>query len=286
MKFEFIHSHRTQFKVARMCRALDVSRSGYYDYCDRPQSQRSIRHEQLTTKIESIHTENHQIYGSPRIHGELQDLGEVVGQHTVAKLMQRADIQSKVHRRFVVTTDSRHNQPAAPNLLGRQFDADEPNQKWLSDVTGIETRKGWLYLATVLDLFSRKIIGWSMSPSNSKHLVSDALKMALAARGDVNGVILHSDRGKPYVSREYQQLLTDHGIQCSMSRKGNCWDNAPMESFYHSLKTEWVVFEDYLTHDEARASIFHYIELFYNPKRLHSALNYVSPNRFELQKCA
>jgi len=269
-----------------MCDVLGVSSSGYYDWINRPQCKRAVRHQQLTKKIKVIHDKTRQIYGSPRVHGELRNAGEVVGKNTVAKLMQRAEIQSRVHKRFVVTTNSRHNQPAAPNLLGRQFTASAPNQKWLSDVTGIETRKGWMYLATVLDLCSRKIIGWSMGVSNSKHLVSDALKMALAARGDVSGVILHSDRGKPYVSQEYQQLLSDHGIKCSMSRKGNCWDNAPMESFYHSLKTEWVVFEDYLNHDEARASIFHYIELFYNPKRLHSTLDYVSPNNYELQMCA
>jgi putative transposase len=286
VRFEFIRAHRTQHSVTLLCNALGVSRSGFYDWCDRPMSKRAVRHLKLTEKITDIHASTKQIYGSPRIHGELRNLGEVVGQNTVAKLMQRADIQSRVHRRFVVTTNSRHNQPAAPNLLGREFTASAPNQKWLSDVTGIETRKGWMYLATVLDLFSRKIIGWSMGTSNSSTLVADALKMALLARGSVDGVILHSDQGKPYVSNQYQQLMTDHGIQCSMSRKGNCWDNAPMESFYHSLKTEWVRFEDYLNHDEARASVFHYIELFYNPKRLHSTLNYVSPDRFELKNCA
>ncbi len=264
-----------------MCEVLDVSRSGYYDWRWRPDSARVIRHRYLTEKIRSLHQSTRQIYGSPRIHSELRDLGEAVGENTVALLMRRSGIQSRVHRRFIVTTNSRHDQPAAPNRLGRNFKAARPNEKWVSDVTGIETRKGWLYLATVMDLYSRKLVGWSMSRSNSARLVSDALEMAIAQRGEVHGVILHSDRGKPYASNEYQQLIKSHGILYSMSRKGDCWDNAPMESFYHSLKTEWVVFEDYHNHDEARASIFNYIELFYNRKRRHSALNYLSPDIYE-----
>ena len=215
------------------------------------------------------------------------DVGEVVGENTVALLMRRHGIQSKVHRKFVVTTNSRHQQKVAPNRLARIFTASRPNQKWVSDVTGIVTRSGWMYLATVMDLYSRKIIGWSMGSSNSTQLVCNALEMAMAHReSDVSGVILHSDRGAPYVSMEYQRLMKDHGIVCSMSRKGDCWDNAPMESFYHSLKTEWVYFEDYKNYDEARASIFSYIELFYNRKRRHSTLNYESPCRFEERMCA
>jgi transposase InsO family protein len=269
-----------------MCQVLGASRSGYYDWVDRPESARAIRHRELTKQIELIHLSTKRIYGSPRIHGELKELGVVVGKNTVALLMRRKGIQSRVHKRFVVTTNSRHNQPAAPNHLERNFKASRVNQKWVSDVTGIATRRGWLYLATVMDLYSRKLIGWSMSTSNSTQLVSDALEMAIGQRGDLEGVILHSDRGKPYVSNEYQKLMKRHGIVCSMSRKGDCWDNAPMESFYHSLKTEWVVFEDYRDHDEARASIFSYIELFYNRKRRHSSLNYMSPNNYEQRMVA
>ena len=264
-----------------MCQALDVSRSGYYDWVDRPESARTVRHRELTKQIESIHQSTKHIYSSPRIHGELRELGETVGKNTVALLMQRKGIQSRVHKRFIVTTNSRHNQSVAPNRLNRDFKTSKANQKWASDVTGIVKRKGWLYLATVMDLYSRKLIGWSMGSSNSTRLVSDALEMALAQRDDLKGVVLHSDRGKPYVSTDYQGLMKKHGIVCSMSRKGDCWDNAPMESFYHSLKTEWVAFEDYRTHDEARASIFSYIEMFYNPKRRHSALNYLSPDHYE-----
>lgn len=268
-----------------MCQALGVSRSGYYDWITHPESARAARHRDLTEKIKSIHKSVRRIYGSPRVHGALQDQGEVVGKNTVALLMRRSGIQSKVHRRFVVTTNSRHGQKVAPNRLGRDFGATRADEKWVSDVTGIATRSGWLYLATVMDLYSRKLIGWSMGSSNSTQLVSDALQMAVGQRGDVKGVILHSDQGSPYASREYQQLLQKHGILCSMSRKGDCWDNAPMESFYHSLKTEWVVFEDYRNLSEAKASIFSYIELFYNRTRLHSALGYRSPDNFERQMC-
>lgn len=281
MKFEFIDAHRTQFSVDRLCQVLEVSRSGYYDWRGRPASARAIRHEALTQKILAIHESVREIYGSPRIHGELRDLDEVVGKNTVAMLMRRSGVRSRVHKRFKVTTDSRHNQPVAPNLLARDFSANKPNQKWVADVTGIETRRGWLYLATVMDLFSRRLIGWSMNRSNSTELVSGAFNMAIAARGDVRGVILHSDRGRPYASREYQDLIRLHGAICSMSRKGDCWDNAPMESFYHSLKTEWTTFEDYHTFDEARASVFSYIELFYNPKRRHSTLGQTSPADYE-----
>lgn len=196
-------------------------------------------------------------------------------------LMQRHGIQSKVHKRFVVTTNSRHGLKAAENVLNRDFRADRPNHKWVSDVTFIPTREGWLYLATIMDLYSRKIIGWSMGNSNSTELVSQALLMAIEQRTDVNGVILHSDRGIQYASRDYQQIMKKHGIICSMNRKGNCWDNAVMESFYHSLKTECVVFEDYRTRSQARSSLFDYIELFYNRQRRHSSLAYKSPATYE-----
>jgi transposase InsO family protein len=264
-----------------MCAVLEVSSSGYYDWVGRPESKRAQRHKQLVAKIKVTHHKSRQIYGSPRIHGELADQGVVVGKNTVAMLMQRHQIQSKVHKRFVVTTDSRHSLKPAENRLKRNFIADKPNQKWVSDTTFISTREGWLYLATVMDLFSRKIIGWSMGKNNTTALVSQALEMAVQQRGDVRGVILHSDRGIQYASGDYQMLLKGHGITCSMSRKGDCWDNAVMESFYHSLKTECVVFEDYRTRVQARSSLFDYIELFYNRQRRHSTLAYQSPDTYE-----
>lgn len=277
--------HRTQFKIVRMCEVLGVSSSGYYDWRLRPESRRSKRHKRLTKEIETVHLDNYKIYGSPRVHGELVEQGEVIGENTVALLMRRSGIQSKVHKRFVVTTNSRHNRPAAPNLLARNFKAATPNKKWVSDVTFIPTRVGWLFLATVMDLYSRKIVGWSMSKRNSIELICNALNMAVEQRGKVEGVMLHSDRGIPYASIAYQSLLAKHRIVCSMSRKGDCWDNAVMESFYHSLKTEWVVFEDYLTREQARSSLFDYIELFYNRKRRHSTLKYMSPVAYEKSMC-
>jgi len=281
VKYRFIRSQRTQHRVAVMCRVLEVSRSGYYDWVDRPESDRAKRHRDLTVKIRQAHIASRRIYGAPRIHGDLTDEGERVGKNTVACLMKKADIQSKVHKRFVVTTDSRQTKKPAENRLGGIFTSDRPNQKWVSDVTFIPTRKGWLYLSAIMDLYSRMIVGWSMGEKNNTELIEDALKMAADHRQNIHGVLLHSDQGAQYASTSYQHLLSDLGAICSMSRKGNCWDNAAMESFFHSLKTEWVVFEDYKTRSEARASLFDYIELFYNRKRRHSALKYRSPWAFE-----
>ena len=265
-----------------MCRVLEVSRSGFYDWLQRPESLRAKHHRYLTAKIRQIHIDSRQIYGSPRIHGELVDQGEKVGKNTVAYLMRKHRIQSKVHKRFIATTDSRNTKKPAENLLNQDFKAQRPNQKWVSDVTFIPTRKGWLYLAAIMDLYSRFIIGWSMAAENSTALIENALQMACGLRGGgTQGVLLHSDQAVQYASRSYQRLLHKLGIVCSMSRKGNCWDNAPMESFFHSLKTEWVVFEDYKSRSEARSSLFSYIELFYNRKRRHSSLGYKSPMAFE-----
>jgi len=210
------------------------------------------------------------------------DQGEKVGENTVAHLMRKHRIVSKVHKRFIATTDSRNTKAPAENILKQNFSASQPNEKWVSDVTFISTRKGWLYLAAIMDLYSRLIVGWSMGTRHNAELVENALEMASVRRGnDIKGVLLHSDQGSQYASAPYQKTLCNLGIVCSMSRKGNCWDNAPMESFYHSLKTEWVVFEDYKTRSEARSSIFSYIELFYNRKRRHSSLGQKSPMAFE-----
>ncbi len=246
-----------------------------------PESARAKRHQDLTVKIRQAHLASRKIYSAPRIHGDLIDQGEQVGRNTVASLMRKAKIQSKVHKRFVVTTDSRGTRKPAENLLGGEFTSDTANRKWVSDVTFIPTRKGWLYLSAIIDLYSRMVVGWSMGEKNSTELIEDALKMAAAHRKNIKGVLLHSDQGVQYASTSYQQLLSSLGVICSMSRKGNCWDNAPMESFFHSLKTEWVGFEDYKTRSEARASLFDYIELFYNRKRRHSALQNRSPWAFE-----
>ena len=268
-----------------MCDVFLVSRSGYYNWLDRQPSSRSVRHESLVSRIEALHEACFEIYGSPRIHQDLVDEGEVIGVNTVAMLMKRNNIRSKVYKRFVVTTNSRHSLAIAPNLLERDFETTKPNEKWVSDVTFIPTRQGWLYLATVMDLFSRIIVGWSMGTSNSTALVSNALEAALEQRGDVSGVILHSDRGSNYASVDYQKMLVRYNIIPSMSRKGDCWDNAVMESFYHSMKTEWMNFEDYRTRDEARSSLFAYIEMFYNRRRRHSSINYMTPMDHEDKMC-
>ena len=264
-----------------LCRVLEVSRSGYYDWLGRPESPRAVRHRRLVAKIRQAHIESRRIYGAPRIRDELVDQGERVGKNTIARLMRKNGIQSKVHKKFVVTTDSRKTKRPASNILAGAFTAEKPNQKWVSDVTFVPTRKGWLYLAAIMDLWSRRIIGWSMGDKNSTELIGDALKMAVQQRRDIEGVVLHSDQGAQYASGAYQQYLRDFRIVCSMSRKGNCWDNAVMESFFHSLKTEWVVFEDYKSRAEARSSIFSYVELFYNRKRRHSFLKNKSPMAFE-----
>ena len=281
MKYQFIRSQRTHFKVAVMCRVLEVSKSGYYDWRNRPESPRAKRHRYLLTKIRQAHIESRKIYGAPRIHAELVDQGEQVGKNTIANLMRRAQIQSKVHKRFVVTTDSRYTRKPAENVLSGDFKAVRVNEKWVSDVTYIPTRKGWLYLAVIMDLYSRMIVGWCMRKRNDTELIENALRMAASHRRDLKGVLLHSDQSVQYSSGSYQRTLNNFGIICSMSRKGNCWDNAPMESFFHSLKTECVGFEDYKSHSEARASIFNYIELFYNRKRRHSAIGYRSPMAYE-----
>lgn len=266
-----------------MCQVLSVSRSGYYDWVDRPESQRNQSNRSLITKIQCFHQASRKTYGSPRIHRDLQASGEDVGINRVAKLMKHAGIQSKMAKRFVVTTNSKNTMQAAPDQLKRQFKTDAPNRAWVSDTTFIATRQGWLYLAVILDLYSRQVVGWAMSDKNDRKLVSSALTMAVWRRGMVKHVIVHSDQGSTYASGDYQKLLKEHHLSCSMSRKGECLDNAVAESFFGTLKTELVDDEDYKTKDEARSSLFYYIETFYNRRRRHSFLGYLSPVEFEAQ---
>ena len=283
MKFAFIKDHLLpEFPVEVCCEVLEVSRSGYYAWLDRPASARQTRREELTRKVRAAHQENRGVYGSPRVARVLKAGGETACQNTVAKVMREAGIRAKTKRKFVPrTTDSSHARPVARNLLGRDFAADLPDRKWAADITYVPTGEGWLYLAAVIDLCSRKVVGWSMAEHMRTDLVSDALKMALARRRPGEGLLHHSDRGSQYASDDYRHLLQSHGIDCSMSGKGDCWDNAAMESFFATLKTELVNHEDYATREEARASVFEYIEVFYNRKRLHSSLGYLSPEQFE-----
>ena len=267
--------------VQRLCKALKVSSSGYYDWKDRPLSSTAKVNQRLITKIRCYHQASRCTYGSPRIQKDLQASGECVSRQRVARLMQRHGIQSKMAKRFVVTTNSKSTTDPAPDRLQRQFRTSDKNQAWVSDTTFIRTRQGWLYLAVLLDLYSRQVVGWSMSDRNDAKLVADALMMAVWRRGTLNDLIVHSDQGSTYASGSYQQLLTDHGMRCSMSRKGECHDNAVAESFFGTLKTELVDDADYRTRQEARQSLFEYIEVFYNRHRRHSYLGYISPEEYE-----
>jgi putative transposase len=282
VKFAFIRDHRIRWPVVAICRVLKVSRSGFFAWLKRPASKRDRRRRELIEKIRAAYQENREFYGSPRVHRALLIDGEVVSRNTVAKLMRQEKIRARNKRKFVPrTTDSRHPHPIAENLLDRQFESTGPDHKWVADLTYVPTEEGWLYLAGVLDCFSRKIVGWSMADHMETSLVSDALQMALVHRGPPKGLLHHSDRGVQYASADYQHLLNSHGLTASMSGKGDCWDNAMMESFWATLKTELIHQSSYATREQAKAAIFEYIEVFYNRKRLHSSLGYVSPESFE-----
>jgi transposase InsO family protein len=269
-----------------MCSTLEVSRSGFYEWLDRAESNRARSDFRLTALIREEHEKSRATYGSPRIHAALKKRGELCSLHRVERLMRRAGIRSKMRRKFVVTTNSDHPHPIAPNVLDRQFAVSAANQVWVSDITYIWTDEGWLYLASTMDLYSRMIVGWAMSDSMPASLVECALQMALGLRSPPAGLLHHSDRGVQYAAKDFQDLLEHHGVTCSMSRKGNCWDNAVKESFFHTLKTELCDHEHYRTRAEARASVFEFIEVFYNRTRLHSTLDYCSPVEFEAKRVA
>ena len=282
MKYQFIAAHRQEFKITVMCRVLGVSRSGYYAWVQRPVSVREMANQALSQQIKEVHQHSGETYGSPRIQAELAAQGMKCGHNRIARLMREAGLQAIQRRKFkVTTTDSRHDYPIAPNRLNQDFSASRANEKWVTDITYIPTDEGWLYLAAVLDLHSRRIVGWAMSDSLHRQLVIEALLMAVQCRQPPPGLLHHSDRGSQYASDEYQALLTKFGMQGSMSRKGNCYDNAPMESFFASLKTERVHHRHYHSRAEAKTDIFEYIELFYNRFRRHSALDFLSPVAFE-----
>jgi putative transposase len=258
-----------------------VSESGYHAWAAREPSAAERRRAELVAAIEAVHAEVKGRYGSPRMAAALNARGHDCAENTVASLMKTNGIRARSAKRFVRTTDSRHGLPVADNLLDRQFEPGGPNRAWSADITYIPTADGWLYLAVVEDLFSRMIVGWSMDATMTSRLVVDALGMAVSRRLPGAGLLAHSDRGSQYASEHYQLLLGEHGITCSMSGVGQCWDNAPVESFFASLKRELVHDESYTTRDEAKASIFEYVEAFYNRVRLHSSLGYLSPEQFE-----
>jgi putative transposase len=281
MTFPFIAEHREQWSVRLLCATLEVSPAGYYAWRGRPASARAQRHDRLLVDIRAVHAEVKARYGSPRIHAELVARSQPCCVNTVAKLMRENGIAATTARKFRCTTDSDHALPVADNLLGRQFDPELPNEAWVADITYIPTREGWLYLAAVEDLYSRRVVGWSLADHLESRLVVDALALAVERRLPGAGLLAHSDRGSQYASDHYQRLLGRHGIRCSMSRRANCWDNAPMESFFASLKKELVFGADFATRAEARAAIVEYIEVFYNSQRRHSSLGYVSPAEYE-----
>jgi len=264
-----------------MCATLGVSRAAYYDWSVRSPSAGEERRDLLLVVIQFIHNEYKRRYGSPRMYHELLARGYDCSLNTVAKLMSDNGIAARVRRNYCRTTDSNHPFPVAANLLDRQFEPGAINRNWLADITYIHTGEGWLYLAAVEDMGSRMIIGWSMSDCITSRLVVDALEMAWERRHPGEGLLTHTDRGSQYASAHYQQRLSEKGIVCSMSRRGNCWDNAPMESFFATLKKELVHGEKYATRSEATASIFEYIEVFYNRERIHSSLGYRSPAEYE-----
>ena len=281
MRFAFIAREKACYPVALMCRVLKVSRAGYYAWCKRPTAHHTQEDQRLGLEIAAIYRESRGRYGSPRVHFELRERGQRIGRKRVARLMRTAGLRAREHRRFRCTTDSRHGLAIKQNLLDRQFTMPTANCGWVTDITYLWTLEGWLYLAVILDLFSRRVVGWSLSERLERGIVLDALKMALQYRHPPQGLLHHSDRGSQYASHEYQQLLAVHGIQSSMSRQGNCWDNAVAESFFATLKLELVHQSRWRTRTQARNDLFEYIELFYNRQRRHSALGYLSPHEFE-----
>ncbi|MFC5405767.1 IS3 family transposase [Cohnella soli] len=276
IKFKFIYEHRFEFQIAKMCQALNVSRSGYYAYVNRPESKRSQENRELLKTIKAIHESSRRAYGSPQITNNLPP-DQKASRGRVARLMQKNGIRSKVVKKYKATTNSAHDLPVAENLLNQDFSVSKPNEKWLSDITYIQTAEGWLYLAGVMDLYGRRLIGWAMDSRMKTELISAALKQAIGRAGYPKGVIIHSDRGVQYASKDYQKLLAKHEFICSMSRKGNCHDNSPMESFWGKLKMEWLNDYTFKSRNEAKKAVFEYIELFYNRRRTHSANQYVPP---------
>ncbi len=284
MKFAFIASKEVAFPVLAMCKVLGVTRSGFYAWKKRPKSARARADEQLGIVITALHEKGRKRYGSPRIHRALRKKGVRVGAKRIARLMRAAGLVTRQKRRFRRTTDSNHSNPIAPNVLERDFEPAAPNQAWAGDVTYIATGEGWSYLAVLLDLFSRRVVGWAMSTTNDTALALAALQDAVGTRRTVpTGIVHHTDRGSPYASDDYRKALKQHGMTPSMSRTADCWDNAVSESFFATLRAELVDHERYTTAEAAERSIGDYIEKFYNVERLHSHLDYVSPIEFELK---
>ena len=284
MRFAFIEVEKARYPVTVLCDVLQVSRSGFYVWRGRPPSSRAKSDGKLAIEVAATHKRSKGRYGSPRIHRELRAKGLLVGKKRVERVMQERGLRGRCKRRFRNTTDSKHTNPIAPNLLERDFSADAPNQVWVGDVTYIDTQEGWAYLAVLLDLHSRRVVGWALSATNDTELALAALVRAACSRFVPLGLVHHTDRGSPYTSEDYRKALADRGMIASMSRKGDCWDNAVAESFFATLRVELVDDDRYPTRAAAIASIGDYIENFYNLVRRHSYLDYVSPIEFELKR--
>ena len=281
MKYAFIETHRDEFAVDRMCRVLQVSRSGYYDWRSRRPSQRAKENATLTKALVHIHEQSRETYGGRKLWQELLAQGYRCGRHRVERLRKDCGLESRRRKRFKRAYEAKKTAPPAPNLLEQRFVAAAPDLVWVGDITFVPTRNGWLYLAVLLDLFSRKVIGWSMDSSPSAELVMNALEMAVQRRHPEPGLIHHTDQGSQYTSTRYQERLLELGAQVSMSRKGNCYDNAVAESFFSTLKAELIHHRNYKNNEEARSEIFEFIEVFYNRQRLHQSLGYQTPIQYE-----
>lgn len=281
MKYAFIDAHRREFSVELMCRVIGVSKSGYFSWSKRDASPREVRKTELVVKIERIHQGSRNTYGSPRVYQTLKGMGEKCSKSMVERLMRESGIRSKMRRKFKATTNSNHGLPVAPNLVKRDFTAKAPNRLWVTDITYLWTDEGWLYLAAIIDVFTRKVVGWAMKDRLTLPLALEALDMAVTRQRPGPGLVHHSDRGCQYAARDYRGALERLRMICSMSRRGQCWDNALMESFFHTLKTEHVYHERFTTRQQAKSSVFEWIEVFYNRQRIHSAIGFVSPECYE-----
>jgi len=277
MKFNFIENHRKKNRISKMCEMLGVTPGGYYQWKNRGKSKRELENEYLLHKIREVHKKSYKIYGSPRITEKLKEQSISCSKHRVARIMRENGIISKTAKKFKATTNSNHNLPIAPNLVNQDFGVEGPNRLWVGDITYIDTSEGWLYLAKVMDVYNRQIIGWVADKRMKKELVIKAMDRALLKRNPLNGVIFHSDRASQYASHDFRRQLRNNGIRQSMSGKGNCYDNAIAESFFKTLKSELIYHKRYKTREEAKLDLFEYIEVFYNRERLHSALDYKTP---------
>ncbi|NHN35616.1 IS3 family transposase [Paenibacillus agricola] len=276
-----IYEHRSEYRLEKMCRIMNVSRSGYYKWLGRPESNRERQHKEWTGQVKEVYERSRQIYGSPKVTQQLKKNGISISERTVTRIMKANGIRSKTVKKYKATTNSKHSLPVQENVLNREFTASKPNEKWVTDITYVSTNEGWFYLASVMDLFSRKIVGWHMSERMTKELVLQALKQAYGRQHPGQRLLHHSDRGSQYASLDYQKQLQLYGMVGSMSRKGNCYDNACIESFHSVLKKEWIYLHKYETREEAKKSIFEYIEVFYNNQRIHSSIGYNTPSDYE-----